>query len=220
MSDAPPPPSPKLAELLAAGRDAPEDAARVARVASRLDGVLDAPAPHAASWPLVAGVTGAIVVAGAVALWLLGHHQAAPVPRAAPPPPVTASVIEEATPIATASSVAETPAVSAPPPPKPAVVATKPAIVVPTPSADPIEEHHLLARAERTVSTDPAGALALVDEHAKKYPQGMLASERELLRVKALVKLGRTPDARAARDRFDAAWPTSPYRAEIDRLAP
>jgi hypothetical protein len=37
--------------------------------------------------------------------------------------------------------------------------------------------------------------------------------ERELLRIKALVKLGRMAEARAARHRFDAAWPLSVYRS-------
>jgi hypothetical protein len=81
-----------------------------------------------------------------------------------------------------------------------------------------VEEHDLLARARRALDANPAETLALVQEHQRRFPRGILASEREFLRISALVRLGRISEARDARDRFVAGWPTSAYRAEVDRL--
>jgi hypothetical protein len=57
-----------------------------------------------------------------------------------------------------------------------------------------------------------------VADHQRRFPDGPLSSERELLRILALTRLGRTSEARAARDAFLTRWPTSAYRNEIIRL--
>jgi hypothetical protein len=61
----------------------------------------------------------------------------------------------------------------------------------------------------------PARALVLFDLHARLYPQGVLAEEREAERALALADLGRATEARAAIDRFLQAHPTSPLAARL-----
>jgi len=65
-----------------------------------------------------------------------------------------------------------------------------------------------------------ARALATVDEHARKHPRSALAPEREATRVLALCALGRTAAARAALDRYRAAFPPSPRLARTCAEAP
>ena len=64
-------------------------------------------------------------------------------------------------------------------------------------------------------SGQPARALVLFDSHARLYPQGVLAEEREAERALALADLGRATEARAAIDRFLQAHPTSPLAARL-----
>jgi hypothetical protein len=52
-------------------------------------------------------------------------------------------------------------------------------------------------------------ALAATAEHARKYPNGVLAQEREAIAVRALLLLGRTAEARARVSRFQATFPDS-----------
>jgi hypothetical protein len=52
----------------------------------------------------------------------------------------------------------------------------------------------LLRAAKR--ATTPSAALALLEQHAREYPSGAMASEREALAVVALCRLERTDEAR------------------------
>jgi hypothetical protein len=62
-----------------------------------------------------------------------------------------------------------------------------------------------VAYAER----DFAGALALVVEHARRFPNGRLAEEREALRVRSLARAGRNEEARRAASTFSERFPRS-----------
>ena len=64
-------------------------------------------------------------------------------------------------------------------------------------------------------SGQPARALVLFDFHARLYPHGVLAEEREAERALALADLGRTTEARAAIDRFVQAHAASPLAARL-----
>ncbi len=64
-------------------------------------------------------------------------------------------------------------------------------------------------------SGQPARALVLFDLHARQYPHGVLAEEREAERALALADLGRTTEARAAIERFLQAHATSPLAARL-----
>jgi len=53
------------------------------------------------------------------------------------------------------------------------------------------------------------GALALLTEHARQFPGGRLAEEREALRVRSLEAAGREPEARRALAAFGKRFPRS-----------
>ena len=56
---------------------------------------------------------------------------------------------------------------------------------------------------------DGANALAACDDHARKFPRGALAEEREAIAVQALVLEHRSDDARARAERFRKTHPRS-----------
>jgi hypothetical protein len=57
---------------------------------------------------------------------------------------------------------------------------------------------------------DPARALALLDEHARTFPDGVFAEERSAERVTTLCLLGRLDQARTEAARFLAVRADSP----------
>jgi len=61
-------------------------------------------------------------------------------------------------------------------------------------------------------------AYAAALEHAKLYPDGILAEEREAIAVEALVRLGRADDARDRLSSFLRRYPRSSYRKHLERL--
>ncbi len=88
---------------------------------------------------------------------------------------------------------------------------------VPTSGAAP-SEGALLLQARRQLASDPAGALALTMEDARRFPAGALAPEREVLAIEALARLGRTSEARQRLDAFKQRFPQSPHVARLDGL--
>jgi len=80
-------------------------------------------------------------------------------------------------------------------------------------------EAALLQRARQALVSDPSRSLALVEQHRRLYPRGMLSQERELLAVKALVALGRADSARSRADAFVTAYPGSAYRDRVESVA-
>jgi hypothetical protein len=54
----------------------------------------------------------------------------------------------------------------------------------------------LLDGAKRIHSSDPEAALVRLDQHRQEFPTGVLAPEREALRVEVLCALGRAPAAK------------------------
>jgi hypothetical protein len=56
---------------------------------------------------------------------------------------------------------------------------------------------------------DGAGSLAAAQDHARKFPRGALAEEREAIAVQALVLSGDVPAARQRAERFRRAFPGS-----------
>jgi hypothetical protein len=80
-----------------------------------------------------------------------------------------------------------------------------------TGAASLAEETRLLHAAQRELAQKrTAAALALLDEHAVKFPRGALAQERAGARVLALCDLGRIAEARSAAAAFVRASPHSP----------
>jgi outer membrane protein assembly factor BamD (BamD/ComL family) len=78
------------------------------------------------------------------------------------------------------------------------------------------DEIALVSRAHAALTSgDPASALALLAEHARRFPNGALGEEREATRVLALCALGRTAEARDAASRFFAAFPGGPQSGRV-----
>jgi len=83
------------------------------------------------------------------------------------------------------------------------------------PSPTGIEAEMRLLRAAHQALRDkqPERALALLEAHRARFPEGKLADSRELTRILALCDAGRRELARAEAERFLAAHPTSPFAA-------
>jgi hypothetical protein len=97
---------------------------------------------------------------------------------------------------------------------------SSPAVTAPaTEAADPgPTEGSLLLRARQELASDPSDALALTQEHARRFPSGGLVQEREVLAIEALARLGRTSEAQRRLEAFRARFPRSPHVARLMAL--
>ncbi len=73
-----------------------------------------------------------------------------------------------------------------------------------------------VARARSLLAADPAAALSAAERPAAAQA---LAEEREIIAIRALVSLGRVPEAKARARDFVARRPGSPFAATARRLA-
>ena len=115
-----------------------------------------------------------------------------------------------------------------PPPPAPRAPSANPtpslaaAAPVASASAEPLdspaEELALLVRIKQRAASDPAAAVALVDEGHRRFPRGSFYQERESIAILALAQLGRTAEARARARLFLDAHPQSPYAERLRGL--
>ena len=93
------------------------------------------------------------------------------------------------------------------------------AVAPPTPPPPAEAEGTMLARAhDALLHGAPDRALAIANEHAKAYPHGALAQERDAIAIEALVAAGRKPEAQKKAAAFMAAYPGSSHQERIDRL--
>lgn len=80
-------------------------------------------------------------------------------------------------------------------------------------------ERALLDRAQLALSErDAAAALAAIDEHAKRFPRGALAEERDALRIRAFLVAGKKGEARAAFVAFSKRFPSSIHLAGFEEV--
>ena len=85
-----------------------------------------------------------------------------------------------------------------------------------TPSAGEVT---VLDRAREALRAgDSAGAMRALDEHGKRFADGTLGEEAELLRIEALLERGERRAAAAEARRFLAAHPQSSHRARVRSL--
>ena len=99
-------------------------------------------------------------------------------------------------------------------------VTTHPRAVAPiTPAASQADEElALLGEAQRALPKDPALALAIVREHERRYPDGLLGQEREAVAVSALWQIGRRNEARQRAERFAEEHPRSTYLGRMRHI--
>lgn len=116
------------------------------------------------------------------------------------PPPETSATVEGPPPSASASVVVHAPS-------------AKPA---PVPSGDSLaEELALITRARDSFGSNPTSTLSLIDDHARRFPNGQLAPEREYLRIRALRKVGRIDEAKARCRAYEKSFPSSPHASSV-----
>ena len=83
------------------------------------------------------------------------------------------------------------------------------------PEVDVDAELALLRAAQDALRVDPARALAIAGEHARRFGDGTLAQEREVVAIEALVALARPPEARERAARFASRWPRSAHARRL-----
>lgn len=87
-----------------------------------------------------------------------------------------------------------------------------------SPAGDPNEERALVDTARTALARGrSADALTAIDEHARRFPRGRLAEEREALAVQALALSGDRPGALTRAARFRRAFPNSIFGSSVDR---
>jgi hypothetical protein len=83
-------------------------------------------------------------------------------------------------------------------------------------TGDVAAEVRLLVEAHRALDDgDARRGLALLDDHARRYPSGALGEERDAARVRALCSLGRVSEAREVTERLLRASPWSPQAGPL-----
>jgi hypothetical protein len=177
-----------------------------------------ATAASGAALKTVAAVALAVGLAGG-GLWL----SKASTSRIEPPAP--SSVLDEKPAEATGTTPAEQP--TPPPATQPDESAASPKDRPPSsikerssPATEATSESEsdLLGRAQAALRRDPAQALSLAGEHRRKFPNGMLVQEREVLAIDALERLGRHAEAVARADRFSKSFPGSAHRSKVNAV--
>lgn len=76
----------------------------------------------------------------------------------------------------------------------------------------------LLKRAQWALATNPGLALDIAATHARRFPSGALAQEREVIAVDALMRLGRTSEASRRGTAFQTRYPASAHARRIQVL--
>jgi hypothetical protein len=151
-----------------------------------------------------------------------------PAPIPAPSSAATDTAAPPAVPVTALPSVPATTArVTTPASPPSASGANAPSAASATPGGtgndvDLAAERSLVDRARTALGRGQSSdALAALDTHAARYPQGRLSEEREALAVDALARSGRMDLARARAARFRATYPNSVFGGVVDgALAP
>lgn len=83
------------------------------------------------------------------------------------------------------------------------------------PTRPKTDEIALLRAAHRMLAVDPKRARAILQQHARDYPNGDFVEEREALSVEALLRAGMPEEARAHAKRFVLRYPRSPYLRRV-----
>jgi hypothetical protein len=206
--------------LRSANADVGSDA-QVARLANRLGPLLGAGVAAgggAAVGAKAATLSGsaklglaalALAAAGGGALWLLSD--ASP-PAAAPAVPIVSVVPADPTPPVVADPApAVTPNVVTPPEPSRSAVPPHEKPAAPA----QLSEVQLLEQARLTLKSDPNRALQRANEHARRFPRGVLVQEREVLAIQALRRLGRDAEAERRAEAFAKAFPGSAFQRNL-----
>jgi hypothetical protein len=146
----------------------------------------------------------------------------APIPVETGAAPASSSAVSVPPPLTTTAPVTpppvETTSAALPPTKTPSKAASASAAATVSPPAEGSlsAETHLVRDATSALQRgDGTTALASLDEHARRFPHGVLSEERDAQRVLALCSLGRTAEARTRAARFTEQHPRSALAAKV-----
>lgn len=218
----------KLAARLAVAAGTGIAAGTAAKTAAASTGTA-ATTTLAAKIAIGVAVVSATTAGGTVAYEHVMHDRAETAVVVEAPSKPSASAFTSGSASAFASAPASASASAIPEPPLPAPTETAHAApsaipqpkptAKPTPITDTIAEEASLLRAAHAslAKNDGNGAMSSLDEHARRFPRGALAEEREAAKVMALCAQGRASEARASASAFVSANPRSPFAAQVRR---
>jgi hypothetical protein len=221
MMEGPGPLPPDLDALLDAERRCPDPPTQVrARVLSRFRSTIGVGAAPAMATPLLAppAVLALVMFTLGVAAGIGAQKWIDRRPKPARPAATVARPTqpEPSTPAAVRAEPAPPPDVM-PSAPKPAVVRPKPSKPVPVPDEMETERVMIQLARVRLAQKDGSAALQVIERHARAFPDGALAEEREALAVKALILAGYAEAARARGAQFRARYPRSIYLPVVEK---
>jgi hypothetical protein len=134
---------------------------------------------------------------------------AAPAPELRAPEPVA--------PVATREQTLESPALQATEP-RPTAAKLRKREPKTSAAAVAIPDELTLIKQAQGMRGQGAAMLSVLAEHARLYPSGMLAQEREVLAIEALVAMGRTREANARAERLASQYPGSAHLTRVRAL--
>lgn len=153
------------------------------------------------------GAGATVAVSGAVLAVALSEP-AAPAPVVVPPAATTGLVSANPAPLP--------PAVEPPEAPETAVIGPSPR----APKEGPVtwDEPKLIERARKALGSEPRRALALAQEHQRRFPGGALSVERDVIALEALARSGQTAEAKRRARAFEAKYPKSIHLPRVRAL--
>jgi hypothetical protein len=186
-----------------------------------------------ASSMLAKVVVGAVVLGSVAVAWVASQpapeppvaEPAAAVSVAAPVDPVEdEDVVEPVQPVESVAPVPEEEIVAEDADPAPIVRPRRPVSKTrtPAPEAESLEdrlmrEAEMIAEARRVLATDPVRALELTRRIAREFDDAQLVQEREALRIRALVGLGRLEEAQRRAEVYLRRHPRGPHADAVRR---
>lgn len=205
------------ARALARAREAVRTGERMVRVAPSMPGLA-----HRFLFGAAAGIT--LLASAAAAYQLLRHQGAESALRSPASVLVRAAQVQSVPPQDQAAPRTAAKPAAAPAEAPARDVAGKPAAGVrataPAGKEEVLgEELHLLERAQQSAAHgDYAAVLVATGDHERRFPAGRLCEEREALRLRALIGLGRDRDARLAASGFRRAFPHSVFLPKLEDM--
>lgn len=134
--------------------------------------------------------------------------------------PVPAIGVVEPTPIAVPPTSGDAAAIERPSSPVPTrrdVPPTTDDVIPPIGTGDDLESLRRLRAAEQVLRSDPAGARAMLEAHARDYPDSTLDLEREALWLRAACRSGTTANLERRRTAFAERAGVGVYTGAVER---
>lgn len=169
----------------------------------------------------------AVVLLGAGA-WLLGGAPPSEAPSAPVEAPSVAPLERTSPRLSPKAEPADAPEemleASASELPVPLPHASSPALIRPklaAPQKAPQQsEASLLEQARSLLATNPGRALALTRDHQRRFPNGVLSQEREVIAIDALSRLEREAEAEKRAKSFQERFPDSAHQRKVGDTLP